>query len=58
MTYNLAKAMHEEKSTLNSDRTHYDNFFTTKKPMPLSTARVKGFIDKNIKGHIIICGLV
>lgn len=26
--------------------------------MPLSSARVKGSLDKSVKGHVIVCGLV
>lgn len=58
MQLNLAKALLEEKRSLKYDKIHYDNFFTTRKPIPLSTARVKGYLDKSVKGHVIICGLI
>ena len=37
---------------------NFENFFSTKKPIALSQARVKKRLDKNIEGHIIVCGLV
>ena len=58
MEVNLAKSFLEEKRSLKYDKTFYDNYFTSKKPIPLSTARVKGYLDKAVKGHIIICGLI
>mmetsp|Transcript_13235 Transcript_13235/g.20665 ORF Transcript_13235/g.20665 Transcript_13235/m.20665 type:complete len:160 (-) Transcript_13235:1097-1576(-) len=39
-------------------QTNFENFFTTKKPISLSDARVKTKLDKNIEGHIIVCGIV
>jgi len=58
MQKNLAKAMMEEKNTTKADNTYYDNYFTTKKPMSLSAARIKTTLDKSIEGHIIVCGIV
>ena len=56
--FNLGKAIIDEKKSLKSDKTYYENYFTTKKPIPLSAARVKGSLDKSIKGHVIMCGLI
>jgi hypothetical protein len=56
--YNLGKAIVDEKKSLKFDKTYYENYFTTKRPIPLSTARVKGSLDKSIKGHVIVCGLI
>lgn len=58
MQQNLARAMHEERTSNKTDTVHYENYFATKKPMPLSGARVKNTLDKNIEGHIIVCGIV
>lgn len=36
-----------------------DNFYVTPKPVFLAEARVeKRKLDKNIDGHIIVCGIV
>jgi tRNA A37 N6-isopentenylltransferase MiaA len=37
---------------------HYENFYTTSKPVSLKEARVKNKLDKTIEGHIIVCGIV
>jgi hypothetical protein len=37
---------------------NYENFFSTKKPITLSEARIKKRLDKSIEGHIIVCGIV
>jgi potassium large conductance calcium-activated channel subfamily M alpha protein 1 len=54
----LVKSLLEEKNSIKSEKIYYDNYFTTKKPVPLSQARVKGPLDKSIEDHIIVCGLV
>ena len=58
MQQTLGKALAEERDTAKEDKIHYDNYYTTKKPMPLSAARVKNSLDKSIEGHIIVCGIV
>lgn len=47
----------EEKS---ASTIKYENFFTTKKPKSLSDYRFVNNqkLDKNIEGHIIVCGIV
>ena len=37
---------------------NYENFYTTKKPIALSEARVKNGLNKSLEGHIIVCGIV
>ena len=37
---------------------NYENFYTTKKPVALSEARVKNGLNKSLEGHIIVCGIV
>jgi hypothetical protein len=58
MQNNLAKAMYEERTSNKTDNVYYENYFTTKKPIPLSVARIKNSLDKSIEGHIIVCGIV
>ena len=36
MQQSMAHAMQEEKNSNKNDQVHYENFFATKKPMPLS----------------------
>lgn len=55
---NLAKAVKDERMSTKTDPVHYENYFATKKPMPLHQARVKNSLDKTIEGHIIVCGIV
>jgi hypothetical protein len=58
MQQTLGKALAEERNASKEDKIHYDNYFATKKPQPLSVARVKNSLDKSIEGHIIVCGIV
>jgi hypothetical protein len=52
----LAKALEiEDKKNI---QTNFENFYTTAKPVSLCDARVKNKLDKNIEGHIIVCGIV
>ena len=53
---NLARLIKEEQNA--NKQINYENFFSTKKPMPLNAARIKGKLDKSIEGHIIVCGIV
>lgn len=55
---NLAKAVRDERMSTKTDPVHYENYFATKRPMPLNQARVKTSLDKTIEGHIIVCGIV
>lgn len=50
--------MYEDRTSNKTDPVFYENYFATKKPMPLSGARIKNTLDKNIEGHIIVCGIV
>jgi len=50
--------MHEERMSTKTDPVHYENYFASKKPMPLSGARIRNSLDKTIEGHIIVCGIV
>lgn len=56
MNVNLAKLLAENTNT--NKQINYENFFTTKKPKPLNTARIKTKLDKSVEGHIIVCGIV
>ena len=58
LNQNLANAIIDEKKSLKYDKTYYENYFTSKKPIALSAARVKGSLDKSVKGHVIVCGLI
>ena len=52
----LAKALEiEDKKNI---QTNFENFYTTVKPTSLCDARVKNKLDKNIEGHIIVCGII
>eukprot|EP00347_Sterkiella_histriomuscorum_P011662 403371596 len=56
MNENLAKLLAQDHSS--TKQINYENFFSTKKPMPLNAARIKNKLDKSIEGHIIVCGIV
>ena len=58
MQANLKKAMHEERVFIKNDPVHYENYFASKKPMPLRGARITNKLDKSIEDHIIVCGIV
>lgn len=58
MQNNLATVLHEERVEIKNDPVHYENYFASKKPMPLSGARIKNSLDKSIEDHIIVCGIV
>lgn len=51
----LSKLLLEENEKIKT--INYENFFSTKKPVPLSQARKKS-LDKSFEGHIIVCGIV
>lgn len=52
----LSKLLQEEQQNIKT--IDYENFFSTKKPITLSQARIKNKLDKSIEGHIIVCGIV
>ena len=57
MRKNLEKML-EEEHMKNKKQYYLENFFATKKPISLTSARIKKRLDKGIEGHIIVCGLV
>lgn len=58
LSINIKLAKQLEQDEKKNIQTNFENFYTTKKPVSLSDARVKTKLDKSIEGHIIVCGIV